>query len=105
MTEILIFLASGHETSSIATTWPLCALAKHPQVQARLRNELQSSGLGDEPSMTELDKLPYLNNVVRETLRVYPAAPNIGREAATDTVVPVGKSFKDRNGVSQMEIR
>jgi cytochrome P450 len=55
--------------------------------------------------MTELDKLPYLDSVVRETLRVYPAVPNIGREVAADAVIPVGESFKDRNGVSQMEIR
>jgi cytochrome P450 len=55
--------------------------------------------------MTALDKLPYLDNVVRETLRVYPAVPNVGREAASDAVILVRESFVDRTGVSQTEIR
>ncbi|KAG8703779.1 hypothetical protein FRC08_002633 [Ceratobasidium sp. 394] len=103
--QISTFLAAGHETSSTTTAWALYALTKHPQVQARLRRELQSSALGDEPSMADLDKLPYLDSVVRETLRVYPAVPNVGREAAVDAAIPVGENFKDRYGVSQTEIK
>ncbi|KAG8743143.1 hypothetical protein FRC10_000360 [Ceratobasidium sp. 414] len=103
--QISTFLVAGHETSSTTTTWALYALTKHPEVQVQLRRELQSSGLGDEPSMADLDKLPYLDNVVRETLRVYPAVPNVGREAAVDAAIPVGESFKDRYGVNQTEIK
>ncbi|KAG9090311.1 hypothetical protein FRC06_001130, partial [Ceratobasidium sp. 370] len=103
--QISTFLVAGHETSSTTATWALYALTKHTGVQVRLRRELQSSGLGDEPSMADLDKLPYLDNVVRETLRVYPAVPNVGREAVVDAAIPVGESFKDWYGVSQTEIK
>jgi cytochrome P450 len=55
--------------------------------------------------MAELEKLPYLDNFVRETLRVHPAVPMVSRQAAVDAVIPVGESFKDRYGVNQTEIR
>jgi cytochrome P450 len=103
-TEISTFLTAGHETTSTSTTWALYALTKHPQVQRKLRQELLESGLGDEPNMGDLDKLPYLDNVVRECLRVHPAVPSTVREAAHEVRIPVAKSFKDRYGVEQTHI-
>ncbi|KAG9074358.1 hypothetical protein FS749_014094 [Ceratobasidium sp. UAMH 11750] len=103
--QISTFLAAGHETTSTSTTWALYALSKHPRVQSKLREELQSAQLGDEPSMAELEKLPYLDNVVRETLRVFPAVPVISRQATEDAVIPVGQGYKDRYGVTQNEIK
>ncbi|KAG8740820.1 hypothetical protein FRC10_003848 [Ceratobasidium sp. 414] len=103
--QISTFLAAGHETTSTSTTWTLYALSKHPRVQSKLREELQSAQLGDEPSMAELEKLPYLDNVVREAFRVFPAVPVISRQATEDAVIPVGQGYKDRYGVTQNEIR
>ncbi|KAG8722654.1 hypothetical protein FRC09_005904 [Ceratobasidium sp. 395] len=103
--QISTFLAAGHETTSTSTTWALYVLSKHPAVQSKLREELQTAQLGDQPSMAELEKLPYLDNVVRETLRVFPAVPVISRQATEDAVIPVGQSYKDRYGVTQNEIR
>jgi hypothetical protein len=54
--------------------------------------------------MADLDKLPYLDNVVRETLRVHAPVPSTVREAAHDVHIPVSKSFKDRYGVAQTHI-
>ncbi|KAF8595821.1 cytochrome P450, partial [Ceratobasidium sp. AG-I] len=88
-----------------STTWALYALSKHPPVQSKLRQELLNAGLGDEPTMDELDKLPYLGAVLKETLRVFAPVPNVGREAAFDTVIPVGEAYKDRKGVLQTEIQ
>ncbi|KAG8723463.1 hypothetical protein FRC09_003220 [Ceratobasidium sp. 395] len=107
--QITTFLAAGHETSGTATAWALYTLTQHIEVQNRLRHELQSAGLGDEPSMADLDKLPYLDCVVRETLRVYSVVPNVGREVTIDTALPVGESYKDRYGdiwgIDAMEFR
>ncbi|KAG8736241.1 hypothetical protein FRC11_002747, partial [Ceratobasidium sp. 423] len=103
--QISTFLAAGHETTSSTTSWALYALAKHPEVQMKLRSELQGAGLGDQPSMDELDSLNYLHNFVREVLRVYAVVPLSGREVAHDTVIPVGESFKDSHGVVQTGIR
>lgn len=55
--------------------------------------------------MEDLDKLPYLNNFLREVLRVYAVVPVDGREAAIDTVIPVGENFTDVHGVVQNGIQ
>ncbi|CAE6439371.1 unnamed protein product [Rhizoctonia solani] len=103
--QISTFLAAGHETTSSTTAWALYALTKHPEVQAKLRGEIQGAHLSDEPSMDELDSLSYLNNFVREVLRVYAVVPFTGREVAHDTVIPVGESFTDSRGGIQAGIR
>lgn len=103
--EISTFLAAGHETTSTSTTWALYALSKNPRVQEKLRQELQSAGLGDEPQMADLDKLHYLDCVVKEVLRVFPAVPATMRQAAVDATIPVGEEYKDKFGVTQNHIK
>nr|AVZ23853.1 cytochrome P450 [Thanatephorus cucumeris] len=102
--QISTFITAGHETTSTSTTWALYVLTKHPEVQRKLRQELLESRLGEEPSMSDLDKLPYLDNFVRECLRVHPAVPSTVREAAHEVHIPVSKSFKDRNRVERTYI-
>ncbi|KAG9098412.1 hypothetical protein FS749_003864 [Ceratobasidium sp. UAMH 11750] len=102
--QISTFLVAGHETTSTSTTWALYALSKHPEAQAKLRQELLESGLGDEPGMVDLDKLPYLDNVVRESLRLHSPVPGTIREAAHDVHIPVSRNFKDRCGVEHTHI-
>ncbi|CAE7228755.1 unnamed protein product [Rhizoctonia solani] len=102
--QISTFLTAGHETTSTSTTWALYTLTKHPEVQRKLRQELLESRLGDEPSMNDLDKLPYLDNFVKECLRVHPAVPSTVREAAHEVRIPVSKSFKNSYGVEQTHI-
>jgi cytochrome P450 len=77
--EVVTMLLAGHETTSLTLTYALYLLAGHPEVRARLRSELaeatSTAGITAEP--------PYLNAVVRETLRLYPPAYSIGREVVT----------------------
>ncbi|CEL63637.1 Cholesterol 24-hydroxylase OS=Mus musculus GN=Cyp46a1 PE=2 SV=1 [Rhizoctonia solani AG-1 IB] len=103
--QISTFLAAGHETTSSTTSWALYTLTKYPEIQARLRQELLETGPGDEISMEELDKIPYLDKFVREVLRVYAVAPMTSREASCDTVVPVGEGYTDAHGIVRHEIR
>lgn len=79
-------------------------MTKYPKVQRKLRQELLECGLGDEPTMNELDKLPYLDKVVHECLRVNPVVPSSAREASANVQIPVAKSFKDRYGVEHTHI-
>ncbi|KAJ1300945.1 hypothetical protein OPQ81_003371 [Rhizoctonia solani] len=102
--QISTFITAGHETTSTSTTWALYVLTKHPEVQRKLRQELLESGLGDEPSMNDLDKLPYLDKFVKECLRVHPAVPSTVREAAHEVHIPVSKGFKNSYGVEQTHI-
>lgn len=99
--QVPTFLIAGHETSSTATTWTLFALTQHPDIQRKLREELLGVST-DTPTMDELNSLPYLDAVVRETLRVHPPVPSTTRMAARDTVLPLKEPV---NGKDYVEIR
>ncbi len=98
------FLVAGHETTSTATTWCLFALTQAPEVQKKLRAELLTLDT-DTPNMDELSNLPYLDMVVRETLRIHAPVPSTMRVAMKDDVIPVAEPFVDHNGVVQDSIR
>ena len=73
----------GFETTSHAITWTLAALAAHPRIQARLAAELAAAGLAPtagapvprEFEWGDLNRLPYLGAVIKESLRLYSPAP------------------------------
>lgn len=95
---------AGHETSSTALAWCLFALTQAPRVQNKLRRELLTIST-NAPSLEELATLPYLDAVVRETLRVYGPLATTLRVALRDDVLPVSKPFEDRYGRLRNEIR
>ncbi|KAH7929280.1 cytochrome P450 [Leucogyrophana mollusca] len=104
LSQVPTFLVAGHETTSTSTTWALYALTLAPDIQTKLREELLTIGT-DTPSMDELMALPYLDAVVRETLRVHAPVPAALRVAMKDDVIPLEIPFKDTNGNLQHEIR
>ena len=55
--------------------------------------------------MDELNNLPYLDAVVRETMRLYPAVEVTTRVATQDDVIPLDVPFTDKDGQIQHEIR
>lgn len=72
--EVAILFVAGHETSANALAWALYLLARHPRVQERLVAEIDT-GLGDRtPDMGNVRRLPYLTQVINETMRLYPPA-------------------------------
>ena len=82
---------------STGTTWALYALTQSPKVQRKLREELLTVDT-DNPTMDQLNSLPYLDVVVRETLRVHAPVPSAMRVAMKDDVLPLSKPFIDRKG-------
>jgi len=88
LAQVPTFLVAGHETTRIGTTWALFALTQDPEVQTKLRNELLSVPT-DNPTMDELNALPYLDCVVRETLRIHAPVPSTVRIAMKDDVLPL----------------
>ncbi|KAH7259238.1 cytochrome P450 [Fusarium redolens] len=89
--QLLTFLAAGHETTSSALTWACYLLTKHPEYQAKLREEVRN-GLPEELATNPtvdlagiLEQLPYLNGIMHETLRLYPTVPLTMRQAIRDT--------------------
>lgn len=70
--ELMTLLLAGHETTASALTWALYWVHYLPEVEAKLRSELSNA----EKSLTpnEIARLPYLNAVCQESLRIYPIA-------------------------------
>ncbi|KAF9077282.1 cytochrome P450 [Rhodocollybia butyracea] len=101
LTEVPTFLVAGHETT--ATTWALYALVRKPEIQRKLREELFTLS-SDAPGMDELNSLPYLDHVVRETLRVHAPVTGTMRVATKDDVIPLGTPFVDKKGVERDSI-
>ena len=68
--ELMTLLVAGHETTATALAWALYWIHKLPEVRQKLQQELDS--LGDNPDGNAIFKLPYLNAVCSETLRIHP---------------------------------
>ncbi|KAF7976459.1 hypothetical protein HWV62_6711 [Athelia sp. TMB] len=104
LSQVPTFLLAGHETTSTATTWALYALTQAPDAQRKLREEVIALGT-DTPTMDELNSLHYLDNVVRETMRLHAPVPSTIRMATKDDVIPLSTPFVDKRGVTQHGIK
>ncbi|KAJ7250082.1 cytochrome P450 [Mycena haematopus] len=97
--QIPSFFAAGHETTSAATSWALHELSLHPGVQRELRKELFTIST-DNPTMDQLNSLPYLESVVREVMRLHTPVPLLDRIAMQDDVLPLSNPYVDGTGKS-----
>ncbi|HEX3481739.1 MAG TPA: cytochrome P450 [Kofleriaceae bacterium] len=77
--ELVTLMVAGHETSATALAWAIERVLVHPTVIARLRDELATVTHGGELDVTALDRLVYLDAVVRETLRLRPILAFVAR--------------------------
>ena len=73
--ELITMLAAGHDTTATALSWMFACLLEHPEVEARLRDEL-AGATGPEA----VAALPYLDAVIKETLRLRPIVPDVVRQ-------------------------
>lgn len=79
-----LFIA-GHETSANALSWTLLLLAQHPAILADLVDELAATLGGAAPTIEQLGRLPLLDAVIKESLRLFPPASMLGRIAVAPT--------------------
>lgn len=75
----------GHETTSSSLTWIMLLLSQYPQVMADVLDELKGVLDGNPPTMEQLDKLPLLERVIKESLRVLTSIPWNGRITSEET--------------------
>ncbi len=78
--ELQTLLFAGHETTGIALAWALYWLHRDPGALERLRAEIDA--LGDDPEPDLIARLPFLDAVCNETLRLHPIAPDVPRMLA-----------------------
>lgn len=86
--EAINLFVAGHETTSNALMWSWYLLSQHPHVAAKLRAELDDVLAGRTPALADLANLPYTQQVIKESMRLYPPAWVLnGRQAAEDCTI------------------
>jgi cytochrome P450 len=82
--EVVTLFIAGTETSAVALSWALHLLATHPEEKEQLYAEVRQTAPDGTSGANPLADLPHTNRVVQETMRLYPPAWIIGREARED---------------------
>jgi cytochrome P450 len=72
--ESMTLFVAGHETTALSLVWTWYLLSENPEAEAHLHEELRAVLGGRPAGVSDLEKLPYLNAVVHESLRLYPPA-------------------------------
>ncbi len=83
--NLLTFLLAGHETTAKALTWTLYLLARAPDWQRRVRDEIMAVAGSGAIGAVHLDRLETTTRVLKESLRLYPPAPVMTRLAGRDS--------------------
>ncbi|KAH7328415.1 cytochrome P450 [Stachybotrys elegans] len=91
VSQMMTFLAAGHETTASAISWAVYTLCRYPEIQQRLREEIRERlpAIDDDREVTssDIDTMPYLNAFCNEVLRYWSPVPQTVREASHDTTI------------------
>ncbi|KAK0462505.1 cytochrome P450 [Desarmillaria tabescens] len=110
LSQMNTIMFAGHETTASTLSWTFFELARHPEIQDKLRAEIREKERaiftrGDtEFSVQDLDSMPYLTAVVKEVLRFHPIIYHIFRMAPQDDVIPLNKPVMLTTGKVVKEI-
>ncbi|KAJ9577095.1 hypothetical protein L9F63_006332, partial [Diploptera punctata] len=87
--EVDTFMFEGHDTTSAGICWTLFLLGSHPEIQDKVYKELESifEGSNRPATMRDLAEMKYLERTIKESLRLYPSVPFIGRILKEDTKI------------------
>jgi cytochrome P450 len=96
--EAMTLFLAGHETTALALTYALYLLAHNPPQQERLADELARVLQGKLPTLADLERLPFTEAVLLESMRLYPPAWGVGRQAMSEVEIggwryPKGTEF------------
>ncbi len=85
--EVVTLLLAGHETTALSLTLTAYLLSQHPEVERKLVAELEDVLGGATPTMEDLSELTYTEQVVKESMRLYPPVPGIVREPVKPDII------------------
>ena len=93
--EVMTIFVAGHETTANAMAWLLYLVSQHPEIEARLWAEVDQRWPAGALTAAGLGAFPYVQQVIEESLRVYPTIWSIGRRCTTEDElggfrIPVG---------------
>ncbi|KAI3608726.1 cytochrome p450 [Moniliophthora roreri] len=102
--QMAVLIFAGTDTASSELTKILELLAERPDVQRRLRTEIEDAFEHGDAPYEVLVSLPYLDAVIRETLRMYPPVSKLSRTTRQDTILPLSVPIKGKDGSIITEI-
>jgi cytochrome P450 len=79
--EVITMLLAGVETTALTLSWAFYLLGQHPAADEQLAAELREVLGGRAPTVEDLPRLRVTENVIRESLRLYPPVWNLARDA------------------------
>jgi cytochrome P450 len=85
--EVLTLVVAGHETTASGLNWTWYLLSRHPEAEARLHAELDAAAEETAPSLAQMERLAYAQQVVNEALRLYPPGWLLSRRTVQPDVL------------------
>ncbi len=82
--EVMTLFLAGHETTALTLAWTWYLLGKDPDTEKRFHDELDRVLGVRAPEMNDLSELKFTEQIVKESMRLYPPAYGLGREAIND---------------------
>ena len=82
--EVMTSFLAGHETTALTLAWSWYLLGDHPEVEKKFHAELDEVLGGRTPTIADLSRLKYTEQMAKESMRLYPPAFGLGREAIDD---------------------
>ena len=85
--ELVTMLVAGHETTATGLSWAIHRLSTHPDVLRRVQDELDRTFPEGRVTPEKIGDLEYLDAVAKETLRIHPVIPGVGRVLQVPTEI------------------
>lgn len=82
--EVMTIFLAGHETTALTLCWTWYLLAQNPEAEKKFHAELAEVLAGRLPTMEDLPRLQFTEMIAKESMRLYPPAYALGREAVED---------------------
>lgn len=106
--EAITLLFAGQDTSAATLSWTLHLLSLNPEKRLRLEEEVSSvlqrgnsaDNVGKMVTKNMISQMPYLDAVIKESMRLYPVAPFIVRKLTTDVTIPAESGKKKDKATS-----
>jgi cytochrome P450 len=95
LSEALTIFLAGHETTANTLTWTWYLLSQHPDIEAQLHEEVDRVLAGGAPTLEKLGELTFTEQIIKESMRLYPPVWSFGRMAIED--VPVNDYVLPKN--------
>ncbi|KAF9488147.1 cytochrome P450 [Pleurotus eryngii] len=111
LSQMRTIILAGHDTVPSSLSWMLYELAKHPDAQRKIREEIRAlrAQLPDAAAFTvaDLDSLPYTNATIKEALRLHPILPTIFRTAEEKDIVLLAMPIvtSDRQTIKELHAK